>query len=75
MAGRLTSLSSHLDQLSEQVELVAGMREGMDRAETAASEAAARLERIETRESEITDAVRDLTTLRGSREEVVNALE
>jgi hypothetical protein len=51
------------------------MREGMDRAETAASEAAARLERIETRESEITDAVRDLTTLRGSREEVVNALE
>ena len=75
LAGRLTSLSSHLDQLSEQVELVAGMREGMTRAEAAAVEVASRLERIEARESEVQDAVRDLTTLRGSHEEVLNALE
>ena len=71
----LTSLSSQLDQLAEQVEVVTGMRDGMARAEASAVEAANRLERIEARQSEVQDAIRDLTTLRGSREEVVNAME
>ncbi len=75
LSARLTSLSSQLDQLSEQVELVTGMRDGMARAEASAVEAANRLERIEARQSEVSDAIRDLTTLRGSREEVVNAME
>ena len=75
VVARMMSISSEVDGLSEQVELVAGMREGMARAEASAVEAANRLERIEARQSEVQDAIRDLTTLRGSREEVVNALE
>jgi len=75
LAAHLTSLSARLDQLSEQVELVEGMRDGMTRAEASAVEAASRLEKIEARQSEVQDAVRDLTDLRGSREEVLNALE
>ena len=75
MSARTTSLSGELGRLSEQVELVEGMREGMSEARRAAVDVAASLSSIEARQSEVRDAVNDLRTLRGAQEEVAGAME
>ena len=75
MSARMTSLSGELGRLSEQVELVEGMREGMSEAQRAAVDVAASLTRIEARQSDVQDTVDDLRTLRGAQEEVAGALE
>lgn len=75
MSARTTSLSGDLGRLSEQVELVEGMREGMSEARRTAVDVAASLSRIEGRQSDVQDAVSDLRTLRGTQEEVAGAME
>ncbi len=75
LAARLATLSSELAQMGEQVERVEGMRGGMERAENIAVEVANRLERIEAQKADIDEAMRDLTSLRGAREEVRESLE
>ena len=75
MSARTTSLSGELGRLSEQVELVEGMREGMSEARRTAVDVAASLSRIEARQSDVQDAVNDLRTLRSAQEEVAGAME
>ena len=75
MSARATSLSAELGRLSEQVELVEGMREGMSEARRMSVDVASSLASIEARQSDVQDAVDDLRTLRGAQEEVAGALE
>ena len=75
MSARTTSLSGELGRLSEQVELVEGMREGMSEARRMSVDVAASLSHIEARQSDVQDAVNDLRTLRGAQEEVAGAME
>ncbi len=72
---QLTTLTSGITQLSEQAEHVEGMRGGIERAESSAIEIAQRLERLEALQEDVSEAVRDLNTLRRSREEVRDSLE
>ena len=75
MSARTASLSGELGRLSEQVELVEGMREGMSEARRTAVDVAASLSHIEARQSDVQDAVNDLRTLRSAQEEVSGAME
>ena len=75
MSARLTSLSGELGRISEQVELVEGMREGMSEAQRTALDVAASLSSLEARQDEVQDSMDDLRTLRGAGEEVAGALE
>ena len=75
VSARASTISAELGRLSEQVELVEGMREGMAQALATASEVEGSLQGIEARRGEVREAVDDLATLRASREEVENTLE
>ena len=75
MSARLTSLSGELGRISEQVELVEGMREGMSEAQRMAADVAASLSNLEARQSDVQDSMNALQTLRGTGEEVADALE
>ena len=75
MSARLTSLSGELGRISEQVELVEGMREGMSEAQRMAVDVAASLSKLEARQSDVQESMNDLQTLRGTGEEVAEALE
>ena len=75
MSARLTSLSGELGRISEQVELVEGMREGMSEAQRTALDVAASLSSLEARQAGVQDSMDDLRTLRGAGEEVAGALE
>jgi exonuclease SbcC len=75
MSARLTSLSGELGRISEQVELVEGMREGMSEAQRTALDVTASLSSLEARQAGVQDSMDDLRTLRGAGEEVAGALE
>lgn len=75
MSARLTSLSGELGRISEQVELVEGMREGMSEAQRTALDVATSLSSLEARQAGVQDSMDDLRTLRGAGEEVAGALE
>ena len=75
VAARASTISADLARLSEQVELVEAMREGMAQALATASDVEGRFQSIEARRAEVREAVDDLATLRASGEEVANTLE
>ena len=60
MSARLTSLSGELGRISEQVELVEGMREGMSEAQRTALDVATSLSSLEARQAEVQDSRADL---------------